>query len=612
MLRWLPPTLVNPISLLGATIAVFALVITLILLVLGATGTIANPYTGILTFLLGPGALALGLFMIPIGAIREGRRLARLGVVPRALPALDLNDPGQRRTLVIFAAVTAGILSFMATTTWGAAEFMESREFCAEVCHRVMEPEGAAYASSPHARVTCVSCHIGPGAPWLVRSKISGLRQVFNYTFNTYERPINVPIEDLRPSRDTCEQCHWPERFYGDRLRSFVHFAPDEKNTFRSQPLVFRVGGSEQGQGVHWHTTAKVWYLPLDEDRSEIGWVKVERPDGSTDEFVLADKKDQVTQERIQREQRFMDCIDCHNRAAHNFPPIEDEVDAAMLRGAISPDVPFIKRQIMQSIGDVRAQLSEEQYRQTMRRIEAIEDYYRTQQAQAYSQYGPQIKRAVAEASSIYRRSVFPDMDVAPGIYPDWRRHDGCMRCHGKLTGTTGTATGRNIGALCLSCHYPSQVAPPPPAEVPAGTAPQQAQRIPILPAVVTHSVQGRGKCTACHQPGAAGAGAPGGLGMPSDHRGRADDTCLGCHALSTITLSQPPSASPAPAPPAAAPPAKTAGPAAIPHPLAGREACSSCHQAGGAGVGAPGGLGMPADHQGRPDTTCTGCHKAA
>ena len=200
--------LVNPISLLGGAIAAFSLVIIVILLVLGTTGTLANPYTGILTFMLGPGALALGLILIPVGAFRERRRRARVGGEP--FPILNLNDPVQRRGVAVFGVVTAAILALMATTTWGAAEYMESVEFCGDVCHRVMEPEGAAYAESPHARVACVSCHIGPGAPWLVRSKISGTRQVINYTLNNYPQPIPVPIEDLRPSRDTCEECHWP------------------------------------------------------------------------------------------------------------------------------------------------------------------------------------------------------------------------------------------------------------------------------------------------------------------------------------------------------------------------------------------------------------------
>ena len=52
---------------------------------------------------------------------------------------------------------------------------MDSTTFCGQTCHTVMQPEFSAYQNSPHARVECVQCHIGPGAGWFVRSKLSGL-----------------------------------------------------------------------------------------------------------------------------------------------------------------------------------------------------------------------------------------------------------------------------------------------------------------------------------------------------------------------------------------------------------------------------------------------------
>ncbi len=526
MERKVPAALLNPVSLLGAVIATFSLVIILVLLVLGATGAIANPYTGILTFLIGPMALGLGLIMIPIGLVRERRRLAHLGLVAKAFPILDLNDTKQRRGIIIFAAVTAGLMSLMVVTTYGAAEFMETRDFCGAVCHRVMAPEAAAEQASPHARVACVSCHIGPGAPWLVKSKISGLRQVFNYTFDRYSRPIEVPIKDLRPSRDTCEGCHWPERFYGDLQRNIVHYAQDEKNTAQVQPMIFRVGGSAQGQGIHWHTMAKVDYLPLDESRTKIGWVRVERPDGSVDQFVLPDKQGEVTPDRIKNDQRFMDCIDCHNRAAHNFSSVEDEVDTAISQGLISQEIPFIKQQAMQALGQVTDKTTDEQYQGTLKRIDAIEEYYRAEQPQAYQKLGGTIRQAVAEVKGVYQRAVFPNMQVGPNVYPNWASHEGCMRCHGKLVGITGEAKGKTIGADCQTCHY---LTPPAPS-APSAASPAQPSSAPTGPAALPHPVEGREKCTACHAVAAAGVGKPGGVGMPADHQGRGDAACQGCH----------------------------------------------------------------------------------
>lgn len=646
----LTPTVINPISLFGAVTAIFSLVIILVLLALGATGAVANPYTGILAFMVGPAVLVLGLILIPVGILRERRRRARYGLIGETFPVLNLNDPAQRRGLSIFAGITTAIILLMTVTTWGAAEIMESREFCGDVCHKVMQPEAASHDASPHARVLCVSCHIGPGAPWLVKSKISGIRQVINVTLNSYPRPIPAPIEDLRPSRDTCEQCHWPERFYGDRLVNFVHYDQDQQNTQHSQPMVFRIGGSESGAGIHWHTTAKVWYLPLDEKRSQIAWVKVEKPDGTVDEYTLPDKQSEVTPQRIQSSERFMDCIDCHNRTSHQYTPLGDQVDSAMFQGAISPNIPFIKQQAMQAYGDVGAQVSQDQYDQAIKRIAGIEDFYKTQQAQTYAKMGPQIKQATDQIRSIYEDTVFPHMDVTPQTYPEWRSHDGCFRCHGKLVGTKGEATGKTISSACLNCHYPSQQVAPPPAAAQTGTTPTQEQNRPVLlPPAVPHPIQGREKCTTCHTIGAPGVNAPGGLGIPDDHKGRGDDTCLGCHAVSQAAAAPTPApAAPATAPAAPAAPAPTTAPAApaptaapagqptaapaapqptaaaapapaqpagipaIPHPVQGREQCTTCHTIGGPGVGVPGGLGIPADHQGRTDATCQGCHKPA
>lgn len=52
---------------------------------------------------------------------------------------------------------------------------------------------------------------------------------------------------------------------------------------------------------------------------------------------------------------------------------------------------------------------------------------------------------------------------------------------------------------------------------------------------------------------------------------------------------------------------AAPAGQPQIPHPLAGHEDCLSCHATGVGGAPA-----VPADHSGRTNATCTGCHTVA
>ncbi len=124
----------------------------------------------------------------------------------------------QRRTAVLLFALTMANIVIVSLAAYRGVEYMDSVAFCGQVCHSVMKPEFVAYQDGPHSRVTCVQCHIGSGASWFARSKLSGTRQVFAVALNTYSRPIPSPVENLRPARDTCEQCHWPEKFHGDKV----------------------------------------------------------------------------------------------------------------------------------------------------------------------------------------------------------------------------------------------------------------------------------------------------------------------------------------------------------------------------------------------------------
>ena len=125
---------------------------------------------------------------------------------------IDLNDPKQRRMVFLFSIGTILFLFFSAFGSYKAYEFSDSDEFCGEMCHEVMAPEYTAYLSSPHSRVGCVTCHIGSGAAWFVRAKISGAYQVYSVLFNKYSKPIPTPVENLRPAEGTCILISFPHR----------------------------------------------------------------------------------------------------------------------------------------------------------------------------------------------------------------------------------------------------------------------------------------------------------------------------------------------------------------------------------------------------------------
>jgi nitrate/TMAO reductase-like tetraheme cytochrome c subunit len=311
-----------------------------------------HPYIGLLVFLILPGIFVLGLLLIPLGIWIRRRSLRGSGTLPGTYPAIDLGLPVVRRTLEYVALATGLNLLIIGTASYRGVQYMDTTSFCGTTCHTVMAPEYATYQNSPHSRVECVECHIGPGAGWFVRSKLSGLRQVFAVTFHTYSRPIPSPVKYLRPARETCEQCHWPQRFTGDKFLVNTSYKDDEKNTPQTDVLLLKVGGlAWQGSvGIHGHHLADsvhIRYISTDPERQTIPVVDYTDASGKTTEFVSTDAK--PTQQQLDKgEHRTMDCVDCHNRPTHVFELPENAVDEQMSLKRISPELPFIKKKAVE------------------------------------------------------------------------------------------------------------------------------------------------------------------------------------------------------------------------------------------------------------------------
>ncbi len=288
----------NYISLTGLALAAIALANIIVLFIIDITSAVPSPYTGILAYMILPGFLLAGLALAFIGAWRERSR--RLEAVPGApaLPRIDLNQPGQRSRLAFFVSFVVVFVLLSAVGSYRAYEFTDSTTFCGELCHTVMHPEAVAHDHSAHARVSCVECHVGSGAGWYVKSKLSGARQVVKTILNTYPRPIESPVANLRPAAQTCEQCHWPRRFWGAQLKVFNHFASDEQNTPRQLRMLIKVGGGDPsagGQaGIHWHMNIanKIEYKS-DAKRQTIPWVRITDRNGKVTEYQAAAAKRQ-------------------------------------------------------------------------------------------------------------------------------------------------------------------------------------------------------------------------------------------------------------------------------------------------------------------------------
>jgi len=316
-----------------------------------------------------------------------------------------------------------------------------------------MDPEYTAYQNSPHARVECVECHIGAGAGWFVRSKLSGLRQVFAVTFHTYSRPIPSPVKYLRPARETCEQCHWPQRFTGDKFLVNTSYKDDEKNTPQTDVLVLKVGGiTWQGSvGIHGHhlaDNARIRYISTDVARQVIPVVDYTDDSGKTTEFISTDAK--PTQQQLDKgDHRVMDCVDCHNRPTHAFDFPESAVDKQMSLGRISPDLPYIRKKAVEVLKVNYPTRDAAQQSITA----GIDQFYQTNYPAIYQAQRTVVEQAGAEVAKIYLRNVFPDMRVTWGTHPNNIGHNdspGCFRCH---DGSHTSADGQTIPNDCSTCH---------------------------------------------------------------------------------------------------------------------------------------------------------------
>jgi nitrate/TMAO reductase-like tetraheme cytochrome c subunit len=387
----------------------------------------------------------LGLVLIPAGIAwqrRRSRRAEARGEVLAPLPIVDLNVGRTRTLLLVFLAATLVNVVIIAVSTYKAVEVMDSTKFCGSACHSVMAPEYTTYQRSPHSRVACVSCHIGPGAGWFVKSKLSGSWQLISVNLKLYPRPIPTPVHSLRPARDTCEQCHWPNKFVGDRLKVITHFQDDETNTALKTVLLLRVGGMQgrASKGIHWHVDPGVRIrYQADDKRETIGSIELTRADGTTTTYASPNGSKGGTW-------RTMDCIDCHNRPSHIYRTPEDELDRSMAEGRIDSALPFVHREGLKALKADYTSQDEAK----VKIAAALETFYGKERPTADR---AKVAAAGAELGAIYSTNVFPSMNIRWGTYPSHLGHmssPGCFRCH---DGEHVDPSGAAISQDCETCH---------------------------------------------------------------------------------------------------------------------------------------------------------------
>jgi nitrate/TMAO reductase-like tetraheme cytochrome c subunit len=448
---WVRPALFfgnNPISLAGGAITSASGVTMIGYWLVELFGRFNdNPYLGIIFFLLLPAVFIAGLVLIPVGLFLRRRKLQKAGQIPAEFPKIDLNDRIFRHGLDIVLVTTIINLLVVAMASYRGSAYMESPQFCGQSCH-VMHPEYTAYKISAHSHVACVECHIGSGAQAYLSAKVNGTKQLLEVSFDRYPTPIASPVESLRPARYICEGCHTPARFIGEKLLVKSSFADDEANTETQSVVVLHLGGRDSLShlsGIHGVHLGHIEYVATDPTRTSIPWVQKRNDDGSETVFATSAAGNGVPQ----GERRVMDCIDCHNRAAHTFVTAEDALNRAMAEGAVSPELPWVHKKGLELL---KANYSSEA--EARAKIPAgLQAFYRSEHPEVLATKAAQVKAAGDMLVTLYSQNVFPYMKVTWGTHPNHIGHmsyPGCFRCH---DGEHAAKTGASITQDCSACH---------------------------------------------------------------------------------------------------------------------------------------------------------------
>ena len=445
----LPDSVRNPLSLLGMAIATAMAIVFLVLAILHLAGYLANPYIGLLIFVVIPLLLVGGLLLVPIGGRWAARRRRRYPELTSDWPVVDLRQPHQRTVALMVFVLTVVNLLIVSLAAYGGVHAMESNAFCGQVCHTTMEPQFVAHQAWPHARVQCTACHVGPGAGAFVEAKMAGTRQLFQVMTGRVPRPVPPPSHLIRTARETCEGCHWSELFRGDKQKVVREYADDEANTETTTMLRLHVGGGSRrlgvGAGIHWHMNLdnQIDFAAAPAGADVIPYVRLTDRQGNVREyFAEGVTREQVADAELQR----MDCMDCHNRPAHtlHFTP-QRAVDAAISQGRIPRELPFARRETIAVLTAT--------YPDREAALAAIDERLNGFYTSRGNVDAPLVRRAVVAAQEIWSQNVFPAMNVTWGTYPNNIGHvdsPGCFRCHDE---SHTSADGKVISQDCELCH---------------------------------------------------------------------------------------------------------------------------------------------------------------
>jgi hypothetical protein len=358
------------------------------------------------------------------------------------------ETPDWKRLLpYAFMGVLTLIIIVAVTQTW---EYTNTVGFCGTTCH-TMPPQYETNLASVHARVTCDDCHLGraPFAEQIGRKVHDSWATFSAMVTGTYNYPIVA--RNMRPARDACETCHYPEKFSDDSKRDITRFKENVDNEAYTTYLILKTGGGSSrqglGKGIHWHVENPVFFYAVDETRQKIPYVRVVNPDGSKKEYLDIESgfdPASISDDKLEQ----VDCITCHNRTAHKIDQPKDAVDGLLARGLISSKLPDIRRKALQVLQQPYTSLQE-----ANDNIAKLPIFYQNNYPDVAAAQKTDIDQVVSALQDVYKRSVYFDQKMDWDTHPNDIGHlsaAGCFRCH---DGKHLTTSGEAIRLECNVCH---------------------------------------------------------------------------------------------------------------------------------------------------------------
>ena len=410
-------------------------------------GGSSNPYLGIILDLCLPGLFVVGLLLIPLGILVRRGYLRATDQVPSVFPEINFHDSTFRRGIEFVVIATAINFVIVGIASYRGVAYMDTVSFCGASCH-VMKPEFTAYKVSSHAGVACTDCHVAPTAAGYLHAKINGTVQLLMVVAQKFPKPI-LADNKIPSASATCLNCHNPENLVGDKLHVKSSYGDDAANTLTSTIAMLHVGGRDglgHLSGIHGAHMGKIEYIATDSTNQTIPWVGKTNDNGSVTEFLPADVKGPVTGQK-----RLMDCIDCHNRAAHSFDTPENALNKHMAQGSPSASLPFVHKE---GLALLKAKYESREIAKVRITTDLV-TFYRSQYPAVWNAQQAQINAAATTLVEIYSENVFPSMNVVWGTHPNNLGHNdspGCFRCH------DGNHNAKNEPSMsitndCSICH---------------------------------------------------------------------------------------------------------------------------------------------------------------